>query len=164
MPFAHVPLAALLTIRYSKRRKNQVRSRKLQALGRVTISPTLRRWLVPFFGTEEFCQLLTTRAIARWAQATGICLKFQRLRLSFIAYRLAVTGDVHLVAQEAGVTPSLHLKDLYGNLEEAEKFWALTPEACGRANWTQAVRDYVAAWFKRKSSSSVPNSTVAPKN
>ena len=93
----------------------------------------------------------TPMAIARRAQAAGICLKFHRLRLSFIAYRLAVTGDVHLVAQEAGVTPILHLKVLYGNLEEAKKFWALTPEACGRANWTQALRYYLVAWFERKS-------------
>jgi integrase len=139
-----------------------VRSGKLQALRRVTITPTLRPWLVPFLGTEEFCQLPTTMAIARRAQAAGICLKFHRLRLSFIAYRLAVTGDVHLVAQEAGVTPILHLKGLYGNLEEAKEFWALTPEACNRANWTQTVRDYLAAWFKRKSSSSGPNSTLPP--
>jgi integrase len=106
-----------------------VRSGRLQALRRITITQTLRPWLVPFLGTEEFCQLPTTMAIARRAQAADICLKFHRLRLSFIAYRLAVTGDVHLVAQEAGVTPILDLKVLYGkSAADMPKGWGSTAQ------------------------------------
>jgi hypothetical protein len=50
-------------------------------------------------------------------------IEFRRLRLTFIAYRVAITGDLGLTAHKAGIVSPLYQHILHRDVAEAKKFW-----------------------------------------
>jgi integrase len=131
----------------------------------VTISLTLLAWLAPFQCVGGV-NLPSPEAVARRARAAGIKVSFSTLRKTYITYACALTGDVLAVAQQAGiVAPTLASHHVMpATREEAEKFWALAPDACGHADWAQHVKEYLAALAKPNSSSSNTKLTTPPSN
>jgi hypothetical protein len=60
-------------------------------------------------------------------------------------YRLAQTSDIAQVAVEMGLPPGPYRKVLWHpiSMAEAEEFFTLTPEACGRPTWNAEVTEWL---------------------
>jgi integrase len=120
----------------------------------VPVLPVLQLWLMPLLQNSEFFAKgpLPLLVIARRVKALGLTVAFRRLRLSFIAARYAATGDISRTAAEAGVTPTMYRHILCPYREEARKFWALTPDACGHPDWEETVCEHLKAHTTAKKS------------
>jgi integrase len=114
----------------------------------IPVLDLLRVWLMPLLNSSRFLArgLPSPAAIARHSKAQGLTVEFRRLRRSFVAYRFAATGDLALTAAEAGIAQPVFRRTIpISHREEAAKFWALTPEACGRADWEESVQTWLKA-------------------
>jgi hypothetical protein len=75
--------------------------------------------------------------INRRANSLNLALGFKRLRSSFIEYHFAANRNHFLTAQVAGIQPQFYAKALRQTVPDAENYWSLTPENCGRAKWNE---------------------------
>ncbi|HZR17845.1 MAG TPA: hypothetical protein VFE51_11005 [Verrucomicrobiae bacterium] len=119
----------------------------------IPIQSALNEWLAPFYGREGLV-IPIANIQAKVAQflkqstAPGLPRRWGRnwLRQSFASYRLAQTGEVIETAKEDGHYAYI-LERVYLQLsshEEALAFFALTPEACGKPDWKQRVKAFLA--------------------
>lgn len=131
----------------------------------VAITPTLQAWLAAFQGAQGF-DLPSPNEVLRRAQAAGVKVKFVTLRVTCITYSLAMTRNIEAVAQQAGINVPVFQRHHITPVSQkvAEKFFALTPEACGHSAWAKKVQEYLAALAKRRDMSSGSGSTTPPLN
>jgi integrase len=119
---------------------NRGKGRQLRS---VPISPALNQWLAPLRASPGAPprRLPAPSAVRRHGKLRGLPIEFHRLRLTFLAYRFAITGDLGLTAHEAGIVSPLYRNILHRDVAEAKRFWDLTPENCGRADWGEEVSE-----------------------
>ena len=114
----------------------------------VPVCPALAAWLAPYTSLTAMCAPRhADRQLRRRAAAAGLVLPPSVFRQTYALYRLALTHCVGHVAMEMGVTevPLRKHLGLPVSGAEAAEFFSLTPEACGRPQWTNEVR----AWFAK---------------
>jgi len=112
----------------------------------VSASSALHGWLSPYLGMRGPIVWPTSLAhrLRTWARRHGLRLTHSTLRRTYATCRLASTRKFELVALEIGWNLSLwsaHMV-LLPALADADAYFDLTPEACGRPGWAQEV----AAW------------------
>lgn len=111
----------------------------------VPMCPAFRAWLAPlrsdFSANRPSCHWRRMLAAAR---ARGLCLSFQTLRNTYAAYRLSATWDWHLLAGEMGWTAPVFARSILlpASKSAAEEFFRLTPDTCGRPQWTKEVMEW----------------------
>jgi site-specific recombinase XerC len=106
----------------------------------------LQEWLAPFLGMRGRVSRHSNvgRQFREQARRHGLRLGYNILRCSYATHRYNQTRDLAFVANEMGVGTVLWRKLLWlpRRFDDAELFFQLTPEACGRPHWAQEV----AAW------------------
>lgn len=109
----------------------------------VPFHDVLVAWLKPYLKLVSEQRLsgrlqLSSQSPVRAIRGLGL----GECRYLYATHRLAITGDVSLVARELGIPGEVSLKWLTWSIAsraEAEIFFGLTPEACGRGNWANEV-------------------------
>jgi integrase len=130
----------------------------------IPIQPALDAWLAPFYGRAGLVLPISNiqykvRRFLEESDAPGLSDDWGRnwLRQSFCSYRLAQTGKVLETSQEDGhsayVLERVYMKR--STPEAAGEFFALSPEACGKPDWYERVKTFLAGqpevWKRRKS-------------
>ena len=119
----------------------------------IPIQPVLNAWLAPFYGRHGLVLPIANvqnkvRQLLEQSDAPGVPRKWGRnwLRQSFASYRLAQTGSVTDTSQEDGhyayVLERVYLE--LSSKEDALEYFALSPEACGKPDWKQRVKAFLA--------------------
>jgi len=115
----------------------------------VPVCPALAAWLEPY-RTLAGITVRTRNAdrfLRRQAAARRLKLAHNVFRQTYALYRLALTRDMALVGQEIGMHPKLVRQPLWLPVShaEAEEFFKLTPQDCGRPQWPDEVDAWAAA-------------------
>jgi integrase len=151
----------------------------------IPIQPALAEWLAPFHGRSGLILPIANAQylVHEFLKESGLDnlpRKWSRnwLRQSFCSYRLAQTGKVMETAAEDGhsayILESVYLH--HSNSAEAETFFALSPEACGKKDWCEKTRAFLEnvpevharrkfktkAWKKIGGEPAVPEPMVLP--
>jgi len=118
----------------------------------IPMQPALDAWLSPFYGRSGLVVpianiQLKVRTFLEQCEFPNIPPNWSRnwLRQSYCSYRLAQTGKVLDTAAEDGHDAYV-LERVYAHRsteEDAKAFFALTPAACGKADWHERVKAFL---------------------
>lgn len=115
----------------------------------IPLHPALRAWLAPFRGRSGLVIpiasiQLKVRTFLQCCGIAGVPKKWHRnwLRQSYCSYRLAETGDVIETSKEDGHAAYVLERDYLEicSNADARRYFALSPIACGKADWNKRVK------------------------
>jgi hypothetical protein len=114
----------------------------------------LDAWLRPFYGYPDMALLrpAALQKFRRWARAQNLRFLPRILRNSFIAHRLARSGNAYQTAREAGLRAQFCHKWFGGLVARngGRNYFSYTPAEVGLPDWPLMVKEYQAQNSRRR--------------